>query len=77
LFLLINTPTLDNCDIGKPSQNVLQSSQYSLNITAGVVDHPPASREPKVKARQALRSANKIELALPAPSGVDGTGESK
>jgi len=33
---------------------------------AGVVNHPPASRDSKVKARQVVRNAEKVELALPA-----------
>jgi hypothetical protein len=44
--------------------NVLQSVDNIKNITAGVVDRPPANREASVRARQVLRSARpKVELA--------------
>jgi len=46
------------------------------NTTAGVVNHPPANRE-SVQARQALRNAHKVELALPAHIWAGGTGESQ
>lgn len=46
------------------------------NITAGVVGHPPASRDHPVKARPALRSAPRLNSPRPSPTpGTDGIGQ--
>jgi hypothetical protein len=43
---------------------------------AGVVNHPPASREP-VKARQVMRNTVKVELALLVCKKTGGVGETQ